>query len=397
MRPAAVEDDRTPGLQEHSLRIERKVRTNTMVKFLSRCAFSTWLPGPTILVMIGLIALSGGCGRDEVRVYRVPKEQPKAGLANLPAGWEPAPLGEMRFASFRIKGDNGKTAEVSVIPLPGMAGDDLANVNRWRGQVNLAPVSEGEMAKQAESVEIGGEPAKLFDQAGQPAGSSEKTRIVAAILRREGAAWFFKMTGEDATVAKQKPAFVEYLKTFDFTKSASGSETAQTELPPSHPAIGSVSAGPSTQSSAANSGSDRPEWKVPSGWKETSSGPFLVAKFLIEGGGNARAAVNVSMSAGNGGGLVANVNRWRGQLGLGDSSETDINKVATSVDIPAGKATFIDMSGTDTKTGEKARIVGAMLPRTQKTWFFKLMGPEQLVQQNKDDFQKFVESTKFPE
>ena len=47
--------------------------------------------------------------------------------------------------------------------------------------------------------------------------------------------------------------------------------------------------------------------------------------------------------------------------------------------------------------GEKARIVGAMVPRTQKTWFFRLMGPEQLVQQNKDDFQKFVESTKFPE
>jgi hypothetical protein len=46
----------------------------------------------------------------------------------------------MRVASFRVTGKDGKQADVSVIPLPGLAGSDLDNVNRWRGQVGLPSV-----------------------------------------------------------------------------------------------------------------------------------------------------------------------------------------------------------------------------------------------------------------
>ena len=54
---------------------------------------------------------------------------------------------EMRAASFRVAGKDGKQADVSVIPLPDPAGSDLDNVNRWRGQVGLPGVSEEELAK----------------------------------------------------------------------------------------------------------------------------------------------------------------------------------------------------------------------------------------------------------
>ena len=43
-------------------------------------------------------------------------------------------------------------------------------------------------------------------------------------------AWFFKMTGDDALVAEQKPAFIEFLKSVSFP--AAG---AQAQLPPAHP------------------------------------------------------------------------------------------------------------------------------------------------------------------
>jgi len=51
-----------------------------------------------------------------------------------PEGWNEVPPGEMRVASFNVKKD-GKQADVSVIPLPGDAGGDAANVNRWRWTV----------------------------------------------------------------------------------------------------------------------------------------------------------------------------------------------------------------------------------------------------------------------
>ena len=76
-----------------------------------------------------------------------------------PGGWQEAPPGEMRAASFRVAGKDGKQADVSVVPLPGLAGSDLDNVNRWRGQVGLPGVSEAELACRPDIPTPRGQPA----------------------------------------------------------------------------------------------------------------------------------------------------------------------------------------------------------------------------------------------
>ena len=77
-----------------------------------------------------------------------------------------------------------------------MAGSDAANVNRWRGQVGLSPVSPDELKKSAENVEAAGQPAQLYDIAGQNPGSGGAERILGVIQHRDDMAWFFKMTGD---------------------------------------------------------------------------------------------------------------------------------------------------------------------------------------------------------
>ena len=57
---------------------------------------------------------------------------------------------------------------------------------------------------------------------------------------------------------------------------------------------------------------------------ETKALRELLAKQTKVFEGDAKAAVNVSTSAGDGGGLAANVNRWRGQLSQTPWSEADI-------------------------------------------------------------------------
>lgn len=207
---------------------------------------------PTGWALLVLVAALAGCGRDSAQVYEAAKEPappppatmppghpatsataPSPALKyKVPAGWHEVAPGEMRAASFRVGGDPGKLADVSVIPLPGMAGSDLDNVNRWRGQVGLKRISQDDLAKLAEPVRMDGQPAQLYDQAGENPGSGEKTRILAAITRRDGTAWFFKMTGDDEWVAQQKPAFIEFLQSVVFT-----ARGAQAPLPPSHPPI----------------------------------------------------------------------------------------------------------------------------------------------------------------
>jgi hypothetical protein len=312
----------------------------------------------------------------------------------LPQGWQEAPPGQMRVASFRVNGKDGKQADVGVVPLPGLMGRDVENVNRWRSTVGLPAVREEDLPKLAQPVEVAGQPGQLYEQAGENPGSGEKTRILAAVSRQNDVAWFFKMGGDDELVAQQKPAFVEFLKSVSFI--SGGTESG---LPPAHPPIGDATMPPlmSAAGGAAmqTSSSGKPDWQVPSGWQEVSAGGFLVAKFMVSGADNAQAAVNVSMSQGDGGGLPGNVNRWRGQLGLSQLSGADLTQAIKEVDTTGGKGSLVDFSGKDARTGQSSRLVGVIVPQGDRTWFYKLMGNEQVVEGQKGTFTKFVQTAKY--
>ena len=90
----------------------------------------------------------------------------------LPAGWEKKALSAMRVASFGISQD-GKQADISVIPLGGMAGDDLANVNRWRGQVGLGALAETDFPSSRKKSRSATQPADLYDLAGTTPGGGD--------------------------------------------------------------------------------------------------------------------------------------------------------------------------------------------------------------------------------
>jgi hypothetical protein len=364
-----------------------------------------------------LVALAGGCGKNDIKVYSVPKESsspiteagqspPQPGTAaplpqlqwKTPAGWKEVPAGEMRVASFTVTGADGKHADVSVIPLPGEAGGDFSNVNRWRGQVGLPPVSDDELKKLAQSVELAGQPADLYEQDGKsPAG--DPTRILAVIQRRDGMAWFFKMTGDSQLVADEKSNFVEFLKSVRFVAGeavaslpTSSSPFSDGSLPAGHP---DISAAPTSAGSVPVSSTGKPRWNVPSGWKEVPGGQFLTAKFVITGDGSAQAAVNVSSSAGNGGGVAANVNRWRKQLGLGELSGDELAKLLRPITTTSGQATLVEMNGTDARSGQSATLVGAIVLQPGQAWFYKLMGDAPIVEAQKGAFTSFVQEVEY--
>jgi hypothetical protein len=128
----------------------------------------------------------------------------------LPAGWtEAADASGMRAASFRIDQD-GKQADMAVTPLGGPAGGTLANVNRWRGQIGLGPVTEQQLESEKQEVTIGDQQGLLFDLHG-----SEQS-ILAALLEQNNTTWFFKMTGPQELLAKQKSSMLQFLKSVRF-------------------------------------------------------------------------------------------------------------------------------------------------------------------------------------
>lgn len=322
--------------------------------------------------VIGLLA--SGCQQEEVRVYRVPKEQiaaapsanaplaesaPKIGW-QVPDGWQVKPADGMRLGSFGVKGSDGTIADVSVIPLPGEVGSVDSNINRWRGQVGLAEVSAEEAAKLGEPVSIAGTDSRLLDFAGTPPGKSKAERMLVATLDRAGTKWFFKMQGDDALVASRRNEFIVFLKSVRFQDDA---------------AVQAETAAPAASADAASS------WKIPAGWSETAPGPMQQAKFSAGG----KAEVTLSIFPGQAGGLLLNVNRWRGQVGLGAVDEAALANLIQQVDSPSGKLTVVDMKSDD---GAK-RLVAAIATRGSESWYFKLLGDGASVEKERAAFVKF--------
>jgi hypothetical protein len=97
------------------------------------------------------------------------------------------------------------------------------------------------------------------------------------------------------------------------------------------------------------------------------------------------------MSANDGGGLIANVNRWQGQLGLQPSPDV----LSSGIDVSNGKGQLVELSGTNVQNGQPAQLVGVMVSQSDRTWFYKLMGDPKTVAAQKDAFIKFVQSAKY--
>jgi hypothetical protein len=145
--------------------------------------------------------ISVSCTEEKISTYRVAVDEaedtPAAPASELPAmtdgslrwqalaGWQEETPGQFQKALYTL----GPATKVSVSSLPGDAGGEAANVNRWRGQIGLEPVADvgGDLL----SVEGGGISAKWFDLRG----SSES--ILAAIISMGNDTWFFKMNSGD--------------------------------------------------------------------------------------------------------------------------------------------------------------------------------------------------------
>jgi hypothetical protein len=247
-----------------------------------------------------------------VRSLRFPSKGPRIEW-DTPPGWTPAPSKGMRFATFLV-GQDQPRMEVTLIPLGPEAASVLDNVNRWRRELELAPIDEQRLGRYLTRVEVDGGPAVLVDLA-----ANEET----------------------------------------------------------------VGAAPDARTPLT--------WTLPPGWKALPSpGPMRTAAFHVEEGGD-RVEVTVVGLAGAAGGMEANVNRWRGQIGLPPAGEAEIEREMVSFPVGDGEGKLADLAGA------RDRILAAIVSRPGMTWFFKMQGPRELVGRRKEEFQSFVRSARFDE
>jgi hypothetical protein len=160
-------------------------------------------------------------------------------------------------------------------------------------------------------------------------------------------------------------------------------------MPPGHPPIQATipAAAPQIGNVA------KPQWEVPANWTQEPATQMLLAKFSINGEG-ARADITVSSFPGDVGGLLANVNRWRGQVNLPAIEEPQLANAVKSIRVQSEEGTLVELENPD---GKSASLIGVAVPHNGQTWFFKMFGDAKLVAREKDSFVRFVQNVKLPD
>ena len=128
----------------------------------------------------------------------------------------------------------------------------------------------------------------------------------------------------------------------------------------------------------------------PESWKPASAIGPEKARYTIRGGLIGRANASMTVLQGDGGGLLENVNRWRGQLGLEPIEEDGLQAVVKPVSGLGEDARMVDFTGTSNRSQLEERLVGVIFPQGELTWFYKLMGTPDVVETSKVDFLAYL-------
>jgi nitrogen fixation protein len=125
----------------------------------------------------------------------------------LPSGWTEVAGNGIRLATFVPPG--GLETKVTVVSLPSDSGGELANANRWRGQLGLAPTDEAGMAAARTTFATKAGLAKIYDFTGT---GEVRTRMIVAAIDTGGTIWFFKLMGEAAATESAHGDFLALIK-----------------------------------------------------------------------------------------------------------------------------------------------------------------------------------------
>ncbi|HUR47746.1 MAG TPA: hypothetical protein VMZ27_17815, partial [Candidatus Saccharimonadales bacterium] len=140
------------------------------------------------------------------------------------------------------------------------------------------------------------------------------------------------------------------------------------------------------QHAAGESSEGQFHWTVPAQWKPASHNQMQVARFTVPQKGTGTGEVFVSVFDSESGGTLANVNRWRTQLGLTNTTEKALSEVVSPLDPALPGSILVDM------TNSGKRLIGAIVPRKGSFWFYKLLGDAEAVSSEKLSFIAFAKS-----
>lgn len=275
---------------------------------------------------------------DDIRAFigamRLPTDDPNAVAWTVPAEWQDGGERMMREATLLLPvGD--PPLEVAISKL-GYDGDQqpylLANINRWRGQLGLPPLPTVDEMDDVAQVKLAGGDAWVFDAVGSMGGGMQPP-----------------MRGGNAPFAGAMPP------TNSMPKAVPKARTAKPEI----------------------------KFATPDNWQQLARGTMGSRSYQF---GDASDPVVVKLSdfppVGSMADPLANINRWRGQLGQPPLDEDSIKQHTEAVVVSDVDGVLASMEHPDQSTA----MLAAMVVKLDQVWFFQMTGTPAGVAAHRDEF-----------
>jgi hypothetical protein len=298
----------------------------------------------------------------------------------VPAGWSNLAPTSMRAVNLAVERE--PAAQCTLTLLSGDGGGLAANIDRWRGQMGLAPSTAAELAG-LPTGELLGRPAVRVDFTGDYSGmGAEKNsgyRMVGLLaVASEGSA-FLKFVGPAPVVEAELAAFDAVAASLR----PRGAAAAQSDVAANAPQSGGAS--------AATDSNEKLRWQAPATWTRGPARMMREVTYTTPDGMDCY----ISILAGDGGGIRANFDRWRGQMGAAPLSSEELAALERVPSLGA-TALLIEIAGSfEGMGGEKiddALMLGAVVAQDDATVFVKLVAPTAVAQRERDAFRAFVTS-----
>lgn len=289
---------------------------------------------------------------------------------DLPEGWEE--LAPTQFRLINLRAPGGVECTVSTV-----GGGIKSNFDRWCGQMGRAPLSAAEFAGLATRPLMGAE-AVVLDITGSFAGMGGAGQVANARMigiardlpMGAGQALFIKVVGPADAVAAQEGAIDAFVDSLGLDGGGGA---------PSSAAPGSTP--PSTGASTSAAGTLR--WDAPAGWEAQPARTMRLVTYVPASAPEVQCWISEFGS--DTGGLVANVNRWRGEVGLAPVDAAGAAALPT-VPMLGSDAILVEAEG-----GGRL-LLGVAAISSVRSVFVKMTGPTDAVRAERERFLAFCES-----
>jgi hypothetical protein len=295
----------------------------------------------------------------------------------LPESWGENPaLGGPMAGSFHVITQEGPQGRIGVMPFRETV-SSLEVANMFAREIGYGLLDEVNLAPLLEKKTIGTREFEWIRLEEQRKSQSQKT-VLLALYRKDSQTWLFPFIGEKALIDEELENFSRFLES---TVLRAGSE-------PIKALSRSVSSSPPPVQPPP--GPPPPDWNIPSNWTPGKQSTMRLASYIVNDELGNKLDFSVTSFPGDVGGLLANVNRWLGQIDVSATDEEGLKEFVRSITIDNMKAQLVEASST-----EKS-LYAAILMRENRSWFFKLNGSKALAEKEKVNFLAFLESIRFP-